>query len=586
MEFLKRVFATVTGIFVFLFLFVFILIVIGLIGSSMTKSDDKITSNSILEIKLDYQLKDNGGKVIYKDYSFLNEDNKDGLFDIISAIDYAATDSNIKGISIEAIEIDAGITQIKALREALNRFKASGKFITAYADIFTQKNYYLSSVADTIYMSPVGEMEFKGLVQELVYMKDFQDQSGIKLEVIRLGKYKSAVEPFLENDLSEANKEQILSYLNSIWASLRTDIGQSRELDPEFLNEVADGLLARTPERALKVGMIDKIGYYSDYENGIRQQLKLKESEKISRIAIEDYSEKIGAQNRYKYNKNKIAVIYAQGEIIYGEGSVDRIGPEEINEAIIKAKNDDAVKAIVLRINSPGGSALSSDLIWREIERAKAVKPVIVSMGDVAASGGYYIAAGANRIFAEPSTLTGSIGVFGVLPNAKELANKWGFHAHHVGTNKHSLTYSPLESLKEEQREMILESVIDIYDLFKSRVAEGRGMTMDQVEEIAQGRVWSGAEGLENGLVDELGGMEEALNYAAQQAGISEYQIKEYPVFEVDLAKMLRNFGIIQTSDEIAKELLGNDLYKMMKKVKSQTSNKGIQLVTPVEVIY
>lgn len=586
MNFLKRVFATVTGIFVFLILFILIIVLIGVIGSSMAGDADKITSDTVLELMLDYDLQDNAGEIIYKDYPFLNEDNKNGLFDLINAIEYAAGDSNIKGISIETTMVNGGITQLKALREALIRFKNSGKFVTAYSDIYTQKDYYLSSVADTIYISPVGSFEFKGLVQELVYMKDFQDQSGIKMDVIRLGKYKSAVEPFLENEISEANKEQILSYLNSIWASLRQEIGQSRNLDPQFLNSVADSLAARTPERALAVGMIDKIGYYSDYEDGIRNSLGIGKKDKINRLRLEDYSEKIGAQNNYKYHKERIAVIYAQGEIIYGDGDVTSIGPEEVNKAIVQAKNDAAIKAIVIRVNSPGGSALSSDLIWNEIEKAKQVKPVIVSMGDVAASGGYYISAGADRIFAEPSTITGSIGVFGMLPNVEELANKWGFHAHHVGTNQHSLTYSPLQTLTDAQREMITEEVQEIYRVFKSRVSEGRGMTMEQVEEIAQGRVWSGAEALNNGLVDELGGLDEALTYAAQQVGLSNYQIKEYPVFEVDIKKILRSYGLIQSSEDVAKEFLGKDAYRMLKKVKQHTSYKGVQLITPVEVLY
>src|SRR5690606_34866590 len=417
MNFLQRVFATVNGIFVFLILFILINVIIGMIANNLSKSAEKITGDTVLELKLDYNLKDSAGKVIYKDYAFLNEDSKNGLFDLVNAIDYAANDDNIKGISIETTMNEAGITQLRALREALLRFKQSGKFVTAYADIYTQKDYYLSSVADTVYMSPVGMLEFKGLVEQMIYLKDFQDKSGVRLEVIRLGKYKSAVEPFLENEVSEANKQQILSYLNSLWMSIREDIGKSRNIDPARLDEIADDLLARSPERAVQTGMIDKIGYYSDYENGVRKAIGLKESEKINKLRMEDYSEKIGAQNHYKFNRDRIAVIYAQGEIIYGEGSVDRIGPDEINGALKKAMDDDAIKAVVLRINSPGGSALSSDLIWREVERVKQVKPVVVSMGDFAASGGYYIAAGADRIFAEPSTLTGSIGVFGVLPN-------------------------------------------------------------------------------------------------------------------------------------------------------------------------
>src|SRR5690625_3773080 len=440
MNFIKRVLATVTGIFVFLFICIFLLFIIGFFVGKMGADEMKISKNSILELKLDFPVKDNDGKIIYKDLSFLNEENKRELFQLVNAIDYAATDDNIEEISIEVTGINAGITQIKTLREALIRFKNSGKFITAYGDIYTQKDYYLSSVADTIFISPAGMMEFKGLATELLYLKDLQDKSGVKMDVVRLGKYKSAAEPFMENEMSDENREQILSYLNSIWSSMRKEIGQSRNLSPEYLNEIADQLLARTPERAVDVGLIDKIGYFSDYETSLKTALNLKEKDKLKRVGLGKYTESIGLQNSYKYHADKIAVIYAQGEIIYGDGSVDMIGSREVNEAIVKARKDDGVKAIVIRGNSPGGSALSSELIWKEIENAKKEKPVIVSMGDVAASGGYYIAAGADRIFAEPSTITGSIGVFGMLPNIKELSGRLGIHAQQVTTNPQAIT--------------------------------------------------------------------------------------------------------------------------------------------------
>lgn len=581
MDFLKRVLSTVTGIFVFFFLCIFFLFIVGYFISKIGEDDDKIAKNSILELRLDFPILDNAGNVKFKDFSFLDDNKKDGLFDLVNAIDYAATDDNIRGISLEPKFTQAGVTQIKTLREALIRFKESGKFVTAYADIYTQLDYYLSSVADTIYISPVGDLDFRGLATELLYMKDLQEKSGVKMEVIRLGKYKSAVEPFLDNEMSDNNREQILSYLNSIWSSLRQEIGESRNISPEYLNEIADDLLARNPEQAVAVGLADQLAYYSEYEAGLRHAIGIKENQDIERIGLVSYTKKIGRQNAYKYNKDKIAVIYAQGEIVYGDGSVKKIGPKEMNEAIVKAKNDKAVKAIVLRVNSPGGSALTSDLIWKELEEAKKEKPVIVSMGDYAASGGYYIAAGADKIFAEPTTITGSIGVFGMLPNIKGLSEKIGIHAQQVTTNQNAIAYSLFEEMTDAQESVIRENILKVYDLFKKRVADGRGLTLEAVEEIAQGRVWTGEQAIEKGLVDELGGLDAALKYAAELEGLEAYQIKEYPEYQIDLDRIMRNYGLSQTAEEFAKEAVGEELYSILEQVKTQTERKGVQLLFP-----
>lgn len=581
MKFLNRVLATVTGIFVFLFICFFLLFIVGYFVSKIGADDTKVAENSILELRLNFPIQDNAGNLKFKDFPFLDENKKDGLFDLVNAIDYASTDDNIKGITIEPKFLNAGITQTKTLREALIRFKESGKFVTAYADIYTQLDYYLSSVADTIYINPVGDLDFRGLATELLYMKDIQEKTGVKMDVIRLGKYKSAVEPFLDSEMSEANREQISSYLNSIWSNLRKEIGESRNLDMDYLDEIANDLLARTPERAVEVGLADKIAYYSEYEAVLRNALGVKEEKEIERINLVDYTVKIGRQNAYKYNKDKIAVIYAQGEIVYGDGGVKKIGPKEMNDAIIKAKNDKAVKAIVLRVNSPGGSALTSELIWKELEEAKKVKPVIVSMGDFAASGGYYIAAGGDKIFAEPTTITGSIGVFGMLPNIKGLADKIGINAQQVTTNDNAILFSVFEEMTESQEEYIRENILEVYDLFKKRVADGRGMTLDEVEEIAQGRVWTGEEALSLGLVDALGGLDAALQYAAEQVDLENYQIKEYPEFNIDLQRMLRSYGITQTADDFVKEAVGEDLFNILEQAKEQTERKGVQLLFP-----
>jgi len=581
MSFIKRVLSTVTGIFVFLIICFFGILLLGVLFSS--ESDDlvKVRSNSVLELKLDFPINDYAGKTKFVEYPFLNEDKKNGLFNIIDAINYAETDDKIKGISIDNNFINAGISQTKALRGALDKFKASGKFVVAYGDIYSQKDYYLSSVADTIYLNPVGMMEFKGLYTERLYFKDFQEKSGFKMEVVRLGKYKSAVEPFVASEMSDNNREQISVYLNSLWNEMKLDISKSRSIPVDRLNRIADSLLARNPNLAKSSNLIDKIAYHDEYLNGMKYALGIDSEKDLNLIEVADYSEYASNKLKANYNKNKIAVIFAEGDIMYAEGEKGIVGHGAINRSLQKARKDDKIKAIVLRVNSPGGSALASELIWREIELTKKVKPVIVSMGDLAASGGYYIASNAHKIIAEPTTITGSIGVFGMLPNGKNLADNMGINAEQVVTNKNAVTYSFFEPLNTEQRRFIKEGILDIYDLFSKRVAEGRNLTREQVETIAQGRVWTGADAVKNGLVDELGGLDLALKYAAEAADIQDYKIKEFPVFEKNLDKMLEDLGLAKAKETILAEEFGEENYKLLKEVKRLSQKKGAQLSFP-----
>ncbi|MEL0456572.1 signal peptide peptidase SppA [Flavobacteriaceae bacterium SZ-1-7] len=580
MDFLKRVLSTVTGIFVFLIICFFGLIILGALFGNDPNEVVKVKPNTVLELRLDFPIKDYAGKVEYDDYPFLNENEKNGLFNIIDAINYAATDDKIKGISIDNNFIDAGISQTKAIRGALLKFKESGKFIVSYSDIYTQKDYYLSSVADTIYINPAGIVEFKGLYSERLYFKDFQEKTGFKMEVVRLGKYKEAVEPFLDSKMSDNNREQITAYLNSLWSEIKKDISISRNLSVEQLNTIADSLLARTPEMAKASSLIDKIGYYDEYMNGIKSAMGIAVNEDIETVTVEDYAQ-YAATKMHNYSKNKIAVIYAEGEIIYGEGNQNAVGQGTMSKALVEAREDDRVKAIVLRVNSPGGSALASELIWREVELIKQVKPVIVSMGDMATSGGYYISCNADRIIAEPTTVTGSIGVFGILPNGKGLADNMGINAEQVATNKNAVTYSFFEPLNDGQRQFFQESILGTYELFSKRVADGRGISLGDVESVAQGRVWTGADALKNGLVDELGGLDLALQRAAEAAEIEDYQIKELPIFRRNLEEILEKFGLAKTKETILKEELGEENYKLMKEVKAMTQRKGIQLLFP-----
>ncbi|MCB4808622.1 signal peptide peptidase SppA [Tamlana sp. 62-3] len=583
MNFIKRVFSTVVGIIVFLFLCFIAIFAIGMLLGSGQEDIVKPKANSVLELTLDFPIKDYAGKIKFPEYPFLDEQEKNGLFNIIDAIKYAKTDNNIKGISIDNNFINAGITQTKELRKALLDFKESGKFVVAYADIFTQKDYYLSSVADTVYINPAGMMEFKGLYSEHLYFKDFQEKTGLKMEVIRLGKYKSAVEPYLDNVMSDNNREQINAYLSSLWTEIKNDISLSRNIPVERLNTIADSLLGRNPNLALTNGLIDKIAYHDEYIYAMKQAIGVDETKELETITIKDYAQYAATKIPVNYSASKIAVIYAEGEIIYGEGDENNIGQGTMTASLQEARNDDKIKAVVLRINSPGGSALASELIWREIELTKKVKTVIVSMGNLAASGGYYIASNADKIIAEPTTITGSIGVFGMLPNGKTLADNIGINAEQVKTNENAVTYSFFEPLDDMQRAFIKEGVLDIYDLFTKRVSEGRNLTRDEVEAIAQGRVWTGADALNIGLIDELGGLDLALKYAAEAAELSEYRKVEYPIFEKDLDKILESFGIVKAKETLLKEELGEEQYKMYKKVKAISEKKGIQLLFPFD---
>lgn len=584
MRFLGNVLATIIGIFVFFMMLLFGILIIGAIFStdSVAVSTE---NNSVIELDLSQVTEDYGGKIFYKDFDRY-ETNHDGLTDIINGIEAAKTDDDIKGISILNNESSLGIAQTKALRDALENFKKSGKFIMAYSNSYSQKDYYLNSVANTLYINPIGELDFKGLSTEIMFFKDFQDKTGIKLEVIRHGKYKSAVEPFLENKMSDANREQTTSMLNSIWNSVVFDISKSRNIAITRLNEVANGLLARTPEMAKNEKLIDKIAYEDTYHDDIKKALKVDNDEEYNKISILDYAKKVATTSESDSSSDKIAVIYAQGEIQSGEGDLTIIGEGSMRRSLQDARKDEDVKAIVLRINSPGGNALTSDLIWREIELTKKVKPIVVSMGNYAASGGYYIACNANRIFAEKNTITGSIGVFGILPNLTEIATKNGLHTEQIRTHENASDYSPFVPLDEKFRNFSQESVEQIYKTFVMHVAKGRKMTFEKVDAIAQGRVWTGSEAQQLGLVDEIGGMDKALKYAASLVKLKKYATVNYPEYEKDLLDYFKKSGfpLAQSKEAFIKEEIGVENYKILQKIKRIHSQKGVQAIMPFEI--
>ena len=586
MRFLGNVLATIVGLFVFCMIFFFGIILIGaLFGGGSEKVS--VEKNSVIEFDLSKVTTDYAGKFDYKDFEYLNDNNKhDGLSDILRAIKEAQTDDHIKGISILNDESKLGMAQIKAVRKALEDFKKSGKFVFAYANVFSQKEYYLNSVANTIYLNPIGELEFKGLSSEVLFFKDFQDKYGIKMEVIRHGKYKSAVEPFLENKMSDANREQISTLLNSVWNSVLSDIAVSRNIPAAKLNEIANGLLARTPEMAKAQHLVDKITYEDIYHNDIRKILNVDSDKDYNTISILDYAENVASTAKTYTTKDKIAIIYAQGEIGSGEGDVNEVGEGSMRRSLREARLDNQVKAIVLRIDSPGGDALTSDLIWREIENTKKVKPVIVSMGNLAASGGYYIACNASHIFAEPNTITGSIGVFGLLPNFTQLTSKMGINSEQVSTNTNAADYSIFKPLTENYKAFAQEGVEKIYTTFVSRVAAGRKMTFPQVDAIGQGRVWSGADALKIGLVDAIGGMDDALQYAAHLVKIKDYKTQNFPVYEKNFEDLLDGLGLpfLKSKESFIQAEIGEENYKVIQQIRRVQAKKGVQASLPFEI--
>ena len=580
MKFLGNLLAAILGTLIALgIVFVMFFFFIALLGSG----DDtvKVKDNSVLEIQLQRPIADYTGSSELNPFSGLFEESQ-GLDEILQAITVAKDDDRIKGISINNNFLLAGLAQTQTLRKVLQDFKESGKFIYAYGDFYSQKDYYLASVADSVFLNPVGVMDFRGLSSEVLYFKDLQEKTGVKMEVIRHGKYKSAVEPYLENEMSEANRTQIKELIQSLWNSMIDDISIARQISTSDLNTIADTLGGRLPKYAKQNRLIDDVLFYDQYESVIAKALSEDENEDINYISLDDYTQ-YSSKKEVRSGNDKIAVIFAQGEILYGEGGPDIIGQGIINEALIKAREDEKVKAIVLRVNSPGGSALTSDIIWREVELAKEVKPVVVSMGNVAASGGYYIAAGADKIFAEPTTITGSIGVFGTIPNIEGLAKDIGINAEQVGTNKNSVEYSLFEPMGEAFRNQVQESIEDTYETFLSRVSNGRNISMAQADSIAQGRVWSGVDAQRLGLVDELGTLEDAIAAAAGMAEIESYGIRKYPKYKSGFERFMEDISGAgaKMKENMIKEEIGEETYQVLKDIKSYMNQKGIQARMP-----
>ena len=524
--------ASMLGFIISQLLFLFLLIaIVAAIVSKGSDQKKEISENSVLKIELNEEIADRSSKNPLEsfDISSLKANNQLGLNDILEDVKKAKSDENIKGIYLELSNIQCGMASLEEIRNALIDFKSSKKFIYSYSEYYTQKGYYLASIADSVFLHPAGEMDWKGMSAQLMFFKGALEKLEVEPEIIRHGKFKSAIEPFILDKMSDANRLQTRSFVGSIWNHIVQEISKSRKISIAQLNELASSLAISSSEDALKKKMVDRLCYYDEVSKLLIQKSGSKSDKEISFIKLNKYHD-VPEEKNQSLSMDKIAVIYAEGEIESGEGGQKKIGSTTIADAIRQARKDKKVKAIVLRVNSPGGSALASDVIWRETILAKKEKPIVVSMGDVAASGGYYISCAANKIFAEPTTITGSIGVFGLMFNAQKLLNnKLGITIDTVNTNAHADFGSTFRAMSPDEKQVLQKSVEKVYGDFISKVASGRGKTTAEIDSIGQGRVWAAVDAIRIGLVDELGGLDKAIEEAAKLAKLKEYRISNLP---------------------------------------------------------
>lgn len=582
-SFFKSVLATIVGII--LSFFVIVIITFGIMGAWMSSLSDKtveISDNTVLHISLNYPIEERTNKNNFQAYSFSDMFSENiGLNDILSRIKSAKEDDKIKGIYLDMSMMGASFATLQEIRDALVDFKSSGKFILSYSEYYSQGTYYLASTADKVYLNPEGIIDFSGLSSQSVFFKHTLEKLGIEAQVIKVGTYKSAVEPFILDKMSAANREQVSSFLGSIYTNYLNEISDSRDISADSLSQIANELKIETAEDAVNYGLVDATKYKDEVLAELRSYLDLEEDDKVKSVSIEKYV--VNDPNQSSSSRDRIAVIYAVGNIVSGEGSDQQIGSEKISRAIRTVRKDDKVKAVVLRVNSPGGSALASDVIWREVKLTKEVKPIIVSMGDLAASGGYYISAAADSIFAQPNTITGSIGVFGIIPNMQGFFNdKLGITFDVVKTGKFADLGSINRPLTAQEEAIIQRSVNKIYDTFTKKVADGRDKSQSYIDSIGQGRVWTGSQALELGLVDKLGGIEDAITAAASKANIEEYKIVTYPAISDPFEALLGN-----SKDRISQWFLKKELgvaYPVYQQSKEMLEQTGIQARLPYTI--
>lgn len=583
-QFFKFVFATLVGLF--LFVFIGFLLLAGIAASAGKETKAIVAANSVLKLDLNYAIPEKTNDNPFAGMSVFNlKPGKKavGLTEIQESIAKAKTDDNIKGIYLQLGMNDNGLATLEVIRQSLADFRKSGKFVYAYGEVLNQKGYYLGTAADQIFINPNGGMELKGFGREIMYYKGMLDKLGIEVQDFHCGAYKSAIEPFVRTDMSEPNRIQLTSIYGDIYRQFITSIGKDRKIDTAELNTIVNNLLAENTQKDVELKLIDGALYYDEVLDKMKAKVGIDKKKDLEFVELGKYATTV---EKNLESGNKIAVVYAQGDIVDGEGEDGEIGGEKFSKLIRKLRTDEKVKAIVLRVNSPGGSALASDVMWRELVLAKKEKPLVVSFGDVAASGGYYIACVGDRIFAQPNTITGSIGVFGLLPNAKKLFNeKLGITFDEVEVTKHGVLGGLTKPLDTEEAAFAQRNVERTYREFKERVANGRSQVKKEVngvpfdtayvETIGGGHVYTGLQGIANGLVDEIGGLDAAIAYAAKKANLKDYRTKAYPEEKSFAEKLTESFS--DAKMQLVKEQLGEQ-YEVYKTIEYLKKTKGIQM--------
>ncbi len=585
-EFFKYTLATIVGITaVSVIGIVLFSIVIGAIIAS-TEKQVTVRDNSMLVLNLDRQVVDRAPNDPFQDLDIpgLSQVKTIGLDQIQQSLNKAQYDDRIKCIYLKLSAFNAGMASVEEIRNMLIAFRDScDKPIYAYGDMYDQKAYYLATVADKIVIHPMGSLDFRGLGGEMMFYKDALKKIGVEMQIVRHGKFKAAVEPFMLDHMSDENREQSLVYMNSLWEHMLQGISEKRNISVETLNQLADNVQSfKRGDELVEAGLVDAAEYKDQVLEDLREITGIKAKEGIPIVGVSDYASAEVKGYDTKYSRNKIAVIYASGDIGMSTGG-DAIIGEELGREIRKVRQDSTYKAIVLRVNSPGGSVFDSEVIWREVKLAAEEKTLVVSFGDVAASGGYYISCAADRIVAQPNTITGSIGIFGMIPNVGELLNdKLGITTDVVKTNENSDLLTMTRPMTSHERMLMQRNIEDGYDTFISHVANGRGMTKEQVDEIGQGRVWSGENAKEIGLVDNFGGLKEAIDLAAEIAGVDSYRTVELPALPDPFQEIFKSGG-----DNVRAWFLKNELgekYRFYEYFKKATNMNGIFARLPYDI--
>lgn len=562
-QFFKFTFASCLGFAIAMIILWFVMIfsVMGLVATIGSGTDEKktISENSILHLNLNGVIQERSTELelppMFSDYAL----KEIGLDRIMTAIDKAAKNPKIKGIYLESGLLQCGYATAQQIRTKLQDFKKSGKFVYAYSDLYAQNGYFLSTVADTLVTNPSGMIELKGLSSTSMFFKGALDKLGIQMQIFKVGTYKSAVEPFTETKMSDANREQMTMLLSNFWSVILDSVSVSRGVPVAELNKYAsEGIMLKEQKDLLSSKLVDKLLYRDEFNALLKTKMGIAQDKKLKLVSISDMAKNSDIIDDNQKSRNTIALVYAVGEI---DGtSTPKVDTRKLSEEIFKIKADSSIKAVVLRVNSPGGSAFGSEQVWYALSELKKVKPFVVSMGDYAASGGYYISCDANWIFAEPTTLTGSIGIFGILPNTKGLTDKLGLNFDVVQTNPIANFPSMTSPVSAEERMLMQRNVERGYELFTRRCAEGRKMPVESILKVAEGRVWSGVKAKELGLVDELGGMDMALAKAASLANLKDYKVKDYPKKKEFFDQLLEDYGLAAVTRLTS--VLGGDYFK------------------------